>query len=191
MVIGLTGNIGSGKSTAADWFARRGSRIIDADAIGRRLLPALARSVIDRLGPEVASGRRLDRAKLRAAVFSDHRKLRVLNRLTHPRLVRAIRDRLRRIRSGIVVVDAALLFDWPGLVPEIDVPVLVTAPRDLKEQRAARKGIDRRTFRRILRTQRTEGTMARQAAFVIRNNGSKQRLYRQCRAIYKEVKNDC
>ncbi len=191
VVIGLTGNIGSGKTTAADYFVRRGARLINADKIGRRLLPAIAREAIKRLGSQVASGTRLDPVKLRTAVFSDPKKLRILNRLSHPRLVREIRDRLRRIRSGIVVIDAALLFEWPGLMPEIDVPILVTAPQFLKEQRAARKGIDRKTFRRILRNQRSEKTMARQATYVIRNDGSPERLYRQCRAVYKEIKNDC
>jgi len=191
VVIGLAGNIGSGKSTAADYFVRRGSHRINADAIGRRLLPTITKAVINRLGSGVASRHRLDRDKLRTVIFSDPRKLRIFNRLSHPRLVREIRDRLRQIRSGIVVVDAALLFDWPVLMPEIDVPILVTAPRSLKERRAARKGIDRRTFRRILQSQRSENVMARQAAYVIRNNGSTDHLYRQCRTIYKEIKNDC
>ncbi len=191
MVIGLAGNIGSGKSTAARFFSRWGCRRINADAIGRRILPEIERDLIKRWGDRITARNRLDRGKLRDLVFSDPRQLPVLNRLSHPRLIREIRRRLHRIKSGCVVVDAALLFTWPGLLSEIDYPILISAPRKIKEQRCCRRGIDARTFRQIIRQQPSESMMARQASFTIRNTGTLKNLRRQCAAVYKEIKNDC
>jgi dephospho-CoA kinase len=191
VVIGLAGNIGSGKSTAAAYFRRFGSRCIEADQIGRRILPRIKDQLMNHFGAGIVTGGRIDRKKLRAAVFTDRRNVRIMNRLTHPRLIRTIRNRIHNIRSGVVVVDAALLFNWPDLLPEIDYPILIAAPKSLKEQWAVRKGIDRSSFRRIMRFQKTEKEMARQAKYIIKNNRSLKNLYRQCYAIYKEIKNDC
>lgn len=190
MVIGLAGNIGSGKSTAAELFSHWGCRRINADAIGRRVLSEIEHDLIKHWGDRITARNRLNRGKLRTLVFSDPRQLKVLNHLSHPRLIREIRRRLRRIKSGCVVVDAALLFAWPGLLSEIDYPVLISAPRKIKEQRCRRKGIDSQTFRRIIRHQPSESMMARRASFTIRNAGTLKNLRRQCAAVYKEINND-
>jgi dephospho-CoA kinase len=190
-VIGLAGNIGSGKSTAADYFKRFGSRRIEADRIGRRILQQCRVRLRKRFGAEILKGGRIDRKKLRAAVFTDQAHVRFLNRLTHPRLIKAIRSRIKKIGSGVIVIDAALLFEWPELMADIDHPILVTASRNNKERRALRKGIDRQTFQRILRHQKSEKALSRQAEYVIRNDRSRQDLYRQCYRIWKEIKNDC
>ena len=190
-VIGLAGNIGCGKSTAAAYFRKFGSRLIEADLIGWRVLNETRDRLQKLYGPGILKGGRINRMKLRAAVFTDRKKVRQLNRLTHPRLVELIRDRIRRIKTGMVVIDAALLFDWPDLMADVDHPILVTAPRKIKEHRALRKGIDRQTFRRILRFQKSEKVLSRQAEYVIRNDRSRPDLYRQCCKIYKEIKNDC
>jgi dephospho-CoA kinase len=190
-VIGLAGNIGCGKSTAAGYFQRFGSRHIEADRIGRQVLNRFRARLRKRFGTDILKGGRIDRKRLRAAVFTDQANVRYLNRLTHPNLIRTIRERIRKIESGVIVIDAALLFDWPQLMAEIDHPILVTSPRKIKEQRALRKGIDRQTFQRILRFQKSEKTLSRHAEYVIRNDSSRQDLYRQCYRIYKEIKNDC
>jgi dephospho-CoA kinase len=190
-VIGLAGNIGCGKSTAADYFQRFGSRHIEADRIGWQVLNRFQNRLQKRFGAEILKGGRIDRKKLRAAVFTDRANVRFLNRLTHPSLIKVIRERIRKIGSGVIVIDAALLFEWPGLMAKVDHPILVTSPRKAKEQRALRKGIDRQTFLRILRFQKSEKVLSRQAEFVIRNDRSRQELYRQCYRIYKEIKNDC
>jgi len=190
-VIGLAGNIGCGKSTAAGYFRSFGSRLIEADRIGWRILREIRDQLQKHYGPGILKGNRINRKELRAAVFMDRKNIRFLNRLTHPRLVKTIRDRIRKIGSGTVVIDAALLFDWPNLMADVDHPILVTAPRKIKEQRALRKGFDRQSFQRILRFQKSEKALARQAEYVIRNDRTRQDLYRQCYRIYKEIKNDC
>jgi dephospho-CoA kinase len=190
-VIGLAGNIGCGKSTAAAYFQKLGSRLIEADRIGWRVLNETRDRLQKLYGPGIIKGGRINRMELRTEVFTDRNKVRHLNRLTHPRLVELIRNRIRRIKTGMVVIDAALLFDWPDLMADVDHPILVTAPRKIKEQRALQKGIDRQTFQRILRFQKSEKVLSRQAEYVIRNDRSRQDLYRQCYNIYKEIKNDC
>jgi dephospho-CoA kinase len=190
-VIGLGGNIGCGKSTAAGYFHGFGSRLIEADRIGWRVLQETRDRLQRHYGPGILKGGRIDRKELRAVVFSNRKNVRFLDRLTHPRLVELIRNRIRNIQSGMVVIDAALLFEWPDLMADVDHPILVTAPRKIKEQRALRKGIDRQTFQRILRIQQSEKALSRKAEYIIRNDRSRQDLYRQCYKIYKEIKNDC
>jgi len=190
-VIGLAGNIGCGKSTAANYFRSFGSRLIEADRIGWRVLNETRDRLQKRYGLGIFKGGRINRKELRAAVFTDRKNVRFLNHLTHPRLVELIRERIHKISAGMVVVDAALLFEWPELMADVDHPILITAPRKIKEYRARRKGIDRQTFQRILRFQKSEKALSRQAEYVIRNDRSRQDLYRQCYKIYKEIKNDC
>lgn len=190
-MIGLAGNIGCGKSTAANYFRSFGSRLIEADRIGWRVLNETRDRLQKRYGLGIFKGGRINRKELRAAVFTDRKNVRYLNHLTHPRLVELIRERISKISAGMVVVDAALLFEWPELMADVDHPILITAPRKIKEYRARRKGIDRQTFQRILRFQKSEKALSRQAEYVIRNDRSRQDLYRQCYKIYKEIKNDC
>jgi len=190
-VIGLAGNIGCGKSTAANYFRSFGSRLIEADRIGWRVLNETRDRLQKRYGLGIFKGGRINRKVLRAAVFTDRKNVRYLNCLTHPRMVELIREQIRKITAGMIVVDAALLFEWPELMADVDHPILITAPRKIKEHRARRKGIDRQTFQRILRFQKSEKALSRQAEYIIRNDRSRQDLYRQCYKIYKEIKNDC
>ena len=141
LLVGLTGNIASGKSTAAHLFSERGATIIDADVLARRAVetgtPA-HRRIVERWGTAVLqSDGSLDRAALRRRVFSDPEALDELNSIVHPevarlrtRLVNEARDRGDRI----VVCDIPLLFER-NLIAEFDRIVLVDAPRPLRLER--------------------------------------------------------
>jgi dephospho-CoA kinase len=191
LVIGIGGNIGSGKTTVAKIFESYGMRYISADRIGRSVLTEIANELKRKFGNEIFSGSRLDRNKLRNIVFSNPIYLRILNRLSHPRLLKKIYERLDNNRSKMVVIDAALLFDWPGLLKKIDYPILVTSPKMIKRKRALRRNISKKTFYQILQTQQTESAMAKKAKYIIRNSGTLMQLRKQCQRIFKELKNDC
>lgn len=141
LLVGLTGNIGSGKSTVARLLSERGATIIDADVLARRAVDpgsAALDAITGRWGTSVlAPDGSLDRAALRRIVFSDHDELEALNEIVHPE-VEALRDRLIADARGrgdrIVVCDIPLLFER-GLVDDFDRIVLVDAPREVRLER--------------------------------------------------------
>src|SRR4030042_1670429 len=86
----------------------------------------------------------------------------------------------RRFKSGILVIDAALLFGWKDVLRNLDYTILVTAPTRLKERRSLAKGIDKDTFWHIINVQKKERDMAKYADFIIRNTGTIADLKKQC-----------
>ncbi len=187
----MGGNIGSGKTTVAKMFQSWGMKYISADRIGKSILPAIAERLKIHFGDEIFTGEKVDRKKLRDIVFSNQKYLRILNRLSHPRLLEEINKKIDSIPSGMVVIDAALLFDWPELLKKVDYPILVKAPLETKKTRAQKRGIPEKIFYRILQSQKKESEMERAAKYVIKNNGTLWQLKRQCLKILKELKNDC
>src|SRR5438094_10026859 len=117
LIVGLTGNIGSGKSTVAQLFSERGATIIDADVLARRAVERgtpVFDQIVARWGSAVlAPDGHLDRAALRRVVFGDQAQLEELNRIVHPEVER-MRQRLveqaRARGDRIVVCDIPLLF---------------------------------------------------------------------------------
>ena len=134
---------------------------------------------------------KINRKKLGAMVFSKKENLDFLNELTHPILVEKIINRVRNIESGIVVIDAALLFNWPDILEKIDYTILVTADDKLKIARAVEKGVSKDLSRKILNFQKKDNEVSKQAKFIIKNNGTIKALKEECQIIYKEIKNDC
>src|SRR3990170_4744961 len=149
-VIGLTGGIGSGKSTVAQMLERRGAKLLSADAVGHEVYelgrPAW-QEIVDAFGREVVGAEgKIDRKKLGPIVFSDPEQLRRLNAITHPRMKELMREKLDAERvSGArsAVLEAALLFDagWDDLTDE--VWVTVAPPEVAAERTAERSGLSR------------------------------------------------
>ena len=149
-VIGLTGGIGSGKTTIAQMLERKGAALLSADVVGHEVyLPGQPawQEVVDAFGRQiVAEDGTIDRKRLGAIVFSDPEQLRRLNAITHPRMKEMMRARLEEQRAQgtqVAVLEAALLFDagWDDLADEVWVTV---APPEVAAARTAeRSGISR------------------------------------------------
>ena len=147
-VIGLTGGIGSGKTTVAQMLERKGAALLSADAVGHEVyLPGQPawQEIVDAFGRDiVAPDGTIDRKKLGAIVFSDPEQLRRLNAITHVRMKEMMREKLQKERSKgarVAVLEAALLFDagWDDLADEVWVTV---APPEVAAGRTAeRSGI--------------------------------------------------
>ncbi len=191
VVIGVGGNIGAGKTTVARMFKAYGMKYISADRIGWQVLEEIAGDLRKYFGEGIFLGKKINRKCLRDLVFSNPRYLKILNRLSHPRLLTRIDEKLEGIKRGMVVIDAALLFDWPKLLKKIDYPILVKAPLAFKRERAQTKGIPSSIFTHILRSQKSEREMAKLAKFIINNKGTIGQLKKECLRILKEIKNDC
>jgi len=179
LVVGLTGNIASGKSSVARMLAARGVRIIDADVLAREAVgpgsPALAR-IVERwgrgvVGPDGA----LDRAALRALVFDDRSELDALNAIVHPEVQRrrdALLGAARDAGERIVVCDIPLLYE-AGLEGDMDVVVLVDAPPDLRLERLMRdRRLNRAEAMAMIAAQMPSELKRERADYVIDNGGS-------------------
>jgi dephospho-CoA kinase len=191
VVLGIAGNIGTGKTTAAMMFKELGATYISADEVGWEVLPEISQVLRKKFGEQIMRGSEVDKRKLREIVFGDRRKLDFLNRVSHPLLVNKIAERVKLVKSGVAVIDAALLFDWPKICGLTDYLVLVTAHRDTMMARAKSKGIDGNTFSMILSMQRDSDELSAQADFVINNNGTLAELRRKCKKLYQRIKDDC
>ena len=188
--VGLTGGIGSGKSTVARALARRGAVVIDADAIAREVVepgrPGLAK-VVERFGPEVldASGR-LDRPKLAALVFDDAAARSDLNAIVHP-LVAA--ETARRIAAA--PPDAVVVIDVPLLVEAArsgyDVVVIVEAPEPVRLERLVGRGMDPDDARKRMGAQASDADRRKVADVIVDNSGSEDDLERQLDALWGQL----
>ncbi|MCK4522852.1 dephospho-CoA kinase, partial [Candidatus Aerophobetes bacterium] len=123
-VIGLTGNIGCGKTTVAHMFEDLGVEVIEADRIGHQLLEKekIKKRVVSIFTESVLNGKgNISRKKLRNLVFKDKKKLELLNSILHPLMVKEIKKKIRMSRSNLIVVDAAVLLEagWDSLVDKI------------------------------------------------------------------------
>ena len=144
-LVGLTGNIGSGKSTVAQLLSERGATIIDADVLARRAVESgteAHRAIAERWGTSVlAPDGMLDRAALRRIVFSDPEELEQLNVIVHPEVERMRAELVERARQRgdrLVVCDIPLLFER-HMSERFDRIVLVDAPRPTRLERLVRE----------------------------------------------------
>jgi len=176
-VVGLTGGIGSGKSTVAKMLEERGAVVLSADLAGHQVYqpdrPAW-REIVDAFGVEVvAADGTIDRKRLGAIVFSDPEALKRLNAITHPRMRDLMREKLVEMeKQGVetVVLEAALLFDagWDSLTDEVWVTV---APPEVAAERAAqRSGIKVEEALARIKAQMSDEERVRRSDVVIRTD---------------------
>jgi len=197
MMIGLTGNIASGKSTVAHLFAARGATIIDADALSRRAVepgtPAL-RSIVARWGTGVLSpDGSLDRAALRHVVFDRPDELEALNAIVHPE-VGQLRDEEIAEASArgdrVVVCDIPLLFER-RLADSFTRIVLVDAPRPIRLERLMRdRGLSQEEAVQMIAAQMPAELKRARADFVIENAGTREQLADRVREVWDAIARD-
>ena len=193
-VIGLTGNIASGKSAVAELLARRGARIVDADVLSREVVtpgsPALS-DIVKEWGSSVlnADGT-LDRAKLRKIVFHDRSELDVLNEIVHPEVQRRRTEELEAAREKgekVVVNVVPLLFERQ-MADDFDFIVLVDAPREMRLDRIVRdRGIEEAEAMDMIAAQMPAELKRARADWVIENSGSKKDLEREVEKLWNAI----
>jgi dephospho-CoA kinase len=178
LLVGLTGGIGSGKSTVARLLERRGAAVIDADQLAREAVakgtPGF-RLVVEAFGPDVVTpDGDLDRAALAARIFSDPVQKATLEAIVHPEVARRFEDRVAEHRASdrVVVYVTPLLVEL-GLAPAFDVVVVVTASPHLRVSRVASdRGLTPDEVRRRMAAQATDDRRMEVADFLIDNDGS-------------------
>ena len=177
MRVGLTGGIGSGKSTVARMLAARGAAIVDADAIARRIVepasPVLAR-LVEEFGSDIVNpDGSVKRGELARRAFASQRATRRLNEITHPAIREIaeveLADGERAVESGVVVYEMPLLVET-GQVSLVDAVIVVDVPEDVQVSRAVARGLAESDVRARMHQQATRTDRLAAADVVIDNS---------------------
>ena len=171
--VGVTGGIGSGKSTACRIFAETGVAVYDSDVAARRLMngdESLKCRLSELFGEQTYVDGELNRAYLASAVFGDEERLRQLNEAVHP-AVRADFRRWCEEHSGDVytILESAILFE-SGFDGEVDLTLAVVAPRELRIERVCRRnGVAREDVERRMAAQMSDDELCARADYTVAN----------------------
>lgn len=172
--IGITGGIGSGKTTVARIFEVLGVSVYYADEAAKRIMnedETVKREVIRHFGEESYTGGMLNRAYLASLVFADKKKLAVLNALVHPATIRNSNQWMRKQTGPYALREAALIFE-SGIQGMLDYVIGVSAPLELRIKRTMeRDKITRREVEKRMDRQINETIKMRLCDFVIVNDG--------------------
>ena len=191
-VVGLTGPIGSGKSTVAAMLRELGARVLDADAIARdeqsRGTTGYS-AIVQQFGTEVlGEDTEIDRRKLADIVFADPRRLEQLEKILHPRVIaRILQARKMLADDQILVVEAIKLIET-SLRSVCDRIWVVMAPRDRLLSRLTSRGMSEAGVGARLAAQASEEDFRRAANVVIENDGDRDALRAAVAAAWSEVR---
>jgi len=194
LIIGLVGKIGTGKTTVAWMLQKLGAEYIALDEIGHLLLKSktVKREIVNSFGKQILNpANEIDRRKLADIVFSNRKKLLLLNRIIHPRMFREVKRRLKEIRlknsRPVVVIEGAVLFEAKisSLVNKI---VMVTSPKNLILRRMMKQGkFLRKDVLQRLNSQRGLDRARKKAHYLIKNTGSLSDLQKSVQFLWQEI----
>jgi dephospho-CoA kinase len=193
LLVGLTGGIGSGKSTVARLLERRGAVVIDADQLAREAVakgsPGFER-VVDTFGvPIVTPDGDLDRQALAPIIFSDPERKAALEGIVHPEVARRFGEQVDELRSTdrVVVYVSPLLVEL-GLAPAFDVVIVVTASPHLRVSRVASgRDLSPEDVRARMAAQATDEQRMEVADILVDNDGSLSELEPQVDRIWDDL----
>ncbi len=173
LVVGLTGGIGSGKSTVSSLLADRGALVVDTDAVARQVVApggAAHEALVRRFGPSLAA----DRRALAGVVFADRSALADLNAIVHPAVREEVARRMAELRergAEVVVLAVPLLVETGGAY-DVDAVVVVDCPEEIAVRRLVeRRGMDEADVRRRMAAQASREQRLAVADVVIHNDG--------------------
>ena len=195
MRIGLTGGIGSGATQAAKRLEAKGIAIVSGDEAGHSALtfPEVQNSLRERFGLGIFTEQgEIDRPTLGEIVFADEAARKELNRIVHPVLLDILTNEVRHLeqQSGVVVVDAALIYEW-GLSGFFHRMIVVEAPLEVRLLRTmARDRLSEEQARRRLAAQWPLEKKIERADFVIHNGGTLEELYWQVDQVWMAMERE-
>ncbi len=175
-LIGLTGNIASGKSSVGKLLKENGLPVIEADRIGWEILERkeIIQEILDVFGNILKDGK-VDRKKLGNIVFSNKRKLRIFNAIVQSPLLQKLKREIEKRNGTIIVVNAALIFEWE-IEHWFDKIILVTSEKKKRIDRLLKNNLTRKEAIQRINSQIDEKEKIKKSDFIIENNGTKTQL---------------
>lgn len=192
MILGITGSIGSGKTTATNMFKRHGFEVINADNIYHKISKPnelIYKKIVEEFGNEIInSDKTINREKLKKIVFSDDKKLKKLNSVTHPIIISEIKKLIEEAKNKNIIVDAPLLLE-SNAKNLVDKIIVVKCNDNIRIQRLLKKGKHtKEEIKNITKSQMQIKEKLKYADFVVYNNGELKHLEKQVVAIIKNLK---
>ncbi len=197
IIVGLTGSVGTGKSTVANFFKDLGAYIIDWDDLARKVTRPRSeawKEIVDRFGEGILNeDLTIDRQKLANIVFSDEEQLAELNHIVHPKIFREDEAITSEIQGhdpdALIIKDIPLLFEVspPVLVDKV---IVVCASQQSQLGRLRKRGIDRKEAQRRIKSQLPLEEKTKFADFVVNNNGPLEETKRQVEGIYSLLRKE-
>lgn len=195
-IIGLTGNIASGKTTVAKMFERLGAKIVDADLIAREVVepdkPA-HKEIEKHFGSGIMNDdRTIDRQKMGEIIFNNEGQREILNRITHPRITQEIKRKIEDCRSQgaeAVIVEAALIVENSGWLKDaVDCLVVVRAQEESQiERMLQRNEYTRKEAKSRLKSQMPGSDKEKHGDYVIDNSGSLLETEKQVMRVWNKI----
>jgi dephospho-CoA kinase len=192
ITLGITGGLGSGKSSACQRLKEKGAVIFDADNIAKEILltvPEVQDKIAEVFGEAIIKNGVVDNQKLAAIAFSNEENQAALNNIIHPFVIEEFEKERESMqnREGLLVIDAPLIFE-SGLDSHLDYTVLIYATYKLRIARAIRRGnLSRDQILKRMDLQMPEEAKRELASFVIENNGPIEHLYEEIDKLYNEL----
>ena len=194
MIIGITGSIGSGKTTVSNLFKKHGFYVINADEIAHKMIKKNSgayKEIIKTFGNKILDeNKNIERKELGDVVFNDEKKLKKLNSITHPIIINEIKNRIIKIQKKYenkagIVIDAPLLLETGtrGLVDKI---VIMKSGKNSILKRLGKK-YTKEKIEKILKAQIPLEEKLKHADFVIDNNGGLRHLEEQVKNIIEKL----
>ena len=192
IVIGITGIIGSGKTTASNILKKKGITVIDLDALAKKAitLKEVQEDIVSRLGKEYIKDGNPDVDRLRKDVFTNKEKLRTLENIIHPRVKEEMWkeiDKKRCIETSFVVIDGPLLYET-DLHKSLDKIAVVSADIEKIKERLRERGLSDDDMDRRMSNQIPLKEKEKRADFIIFNNGTKKDLEKEIEGLLRRIK---
>jgi dephospho-CoA kinase len=192
ILVGITGIIGSGKSTATDLLREEGFPVIDLDRLAKESLSwdGVKEGVLRTFGKEYIRDGMADVERLRATVFCNEESLRKIEAIIHPIVIDELLRRTRELAAsgeGVAIVDAPLLFE-KGLQEQLNRVVVISASMETIRERLRKRGMAEEDMERRILFQIPLAEKEKIADYVVRNDGTEEDLKTEIHALVGRVK---
>ena len=191
--VGLTGSIGTGKSTVASIFKELGAYVIDADEVVHKLLKRkdIKEKIRKEFGDVFTPEGEIDRKKLASIVFNNPEKKKKLEQILHPEVFKEIEKFFKQVEekdpNAVAIADVPLMIET-GSYKNYYPVIVVYAPREVQLERLIKRGMDKEDALRRIKSQMPIEEKVKYADIVIDNTGSLQDLRKKVEEVYEKLK---
>ena len=187
-VVALTGGIGAGKSTVAEYFASLGAVVVDADQLARLAIKPGSSGfaeVEERFGKKVIVDGKINRGALAEIVFTDEKARKDLEAIIHPRIQKLFAQAVADLEDGQIMIYEVPLLVETGAASKFDFIVTVEADVDLRKARLLERGLTQEQIAKRISSQTSQSEREAIADAVITNNGDEDELLRQVENLWE------